>query len=313
MQRVGDALKAVGRFGEAARVSCESAERHVQEKNEKTILYNTAGSAFTRSREFPLGEKAFVQALYFGDESNMWDLESKEYTKCQEGQCLEGLYSLYGQWRLEAHEQDRNTTISCDADKSCVAFKALCNAAKVLCAENHPMFTLLKPKFHAKKAAKRSLTAACRYQDVHTFRKEVISCLITRFRPEMLAPSMRDKDTARDEDVLRDVRLSRDYLKSKSHGKYTGCIIRRCTNSNCEGCKNEEDCNPFMFCPCEVRRCKLQLALPYCSIRSLNMLSCFFQAAVYCSKPCQVNDWKCHKKHCRWYADRNQRKEQGSN
>jgi hypothetical protein len=71
MQRVGDALKAVGRFGEAARVYCKSAERHVQEKTEKNILYKTAGSAFTRSREFPLGEKAFVQALYFGDESNM--------------------------------------------------------------------------------------------------------------------------------------------------------------------------------------------------------------------------------------------------
>jgi hypothetical protein len=55
----------------------------------------------------------------------MWDLESKKYTKCQEGQCLEGLYSLYGQWGLEAHEQDRNTTMSCDAEKSSVAFVAL--------------------------------------------------------------------------------------------------------------------------------------------------------------------------------------------
>jgi hypothetical protein len=255
IQRVGDALKTVGRFGEAARVYCESAERHVQEKNEKCILYKTAGSAFTRSREFPLGEKAFVQALYFGNESNMWGLESKEYTKCQEGQCLAGLYSLYGQWRREAHEQDRNATMSCDAEKSCVAFVALCNAAKVSCAKDNSMFMCLKPKFHAKKAAKRSLLAACRYQDVHTFRKEVISCLIGRFRPEILGPILRNKENERDEDVLRDVRLSRDYLKSQSHGK--GTAIRQCINLKCEEFENEKDGNIFMNCPCEVKKTKL--------------------------------------------------------
>jgi hypothetical protein len=255
MQRVGDALKAVGRFGEAARVYCESAETHLQEKNDKTTLYNSAGHAFTRSREFPLRKKAFVQALYFGDESNMWDLESKEYTKCQEGQCLEGLYYLYGQWRLEAHEQDRNTTMSCDAEKISVAFVALCHAAKLSCAEDNPMYMCLKPKFHAKKAAKRSLTAACRYQDVHTFRKEVISCLIVGFRPEMLGPILRNKENERDEDVLRDVRLSRDYLKSKSHGK--GTVRRTCANLNCEECENEKDGNIFMNCPCKVRKPKL--------------------------------------------------------
>jgi hypothetical protein len=180
-----------------------------EEKNENTILYESAGFAVTRSRAFPLGEKAFVKALYFGDESNMWDLESKEYPEYQEGQCLDGLYYLY-QWRREVHGQDRNTIMSCAAEKIGVAFATHCNPPKVSCAKDNPVFMVLKPKFHAKKAAKRSLTAACRYPDVHSFRKEVISCLITRFRPEMLAPNLRDKDTERDEDVLRDVLLSRD-------------------------------------------------------------------------------------------------------
>jgi hypothetical protein len=66
----------------------------------------------------------------------------------------------------------------------------------------------------------------------------VISCLIGRFRPEILGPILRNKENERDEDVLRDVRLSRDYLKSKSHGK--GTVSRPCANLNSEECENEK-------------------------------------------------------------------------
>jgi tetratricopeptide (TPR) repeat protein len=122
---------------------------------------------------------------------------------------------------------------------------------------------LLKKRYRTHAAAASALPEALRTPTLDAFRDRLLSCLETQ-RMIIANPSPPSVVTRRGE-----INSARKCFEQETGQSFTICS---CSNPSCDESNISKDDKGFMCCPCQ-------------SVR-------------YCSKDCQINDWKEHTKYC---------------
>lgn len=287
LQQIGESLEIKEDFSTAAQVYHFAATNmvfylYLNDKEKLTwCFWKCAGLAYKLDEQYVEAEKAYYNAIHY----KLLEIQHQFVNFVDDEELYEIFHNMLALYHCILWLPREELRPANDFEKmECVVTQLLQISGYIpqndrFFQDNENRIPLFKPKFLQKKVAKRTLLEAFLKPTFEEFRTYLLQCYDPK-KGFWLRPNL-DDDRLITAEFLQE---GKETYLNKVRSVYTkesfdGSINHRCNRPTC-GIFDSLD-EKFLCCPCKV--------------------------AFYCSKDCQRQDWKQHKRTCVWQKRKNRK------